>query len=196
MPRKRRLHWPPRPAPQQCRRRAPHAWAAMGRGRVDPAPPTPINSDPKGRKKGGENGRKQGRRAEEKKNRDNERVGRKTETERETIVFLREKGEDERKETAGYFLEKRRVKRKGIKGSRKKNRGEQRRKKEEKKEGERGPEQQQRRNRNENRKKETTATFKPRIPAAATAPLSRCHRHLQPRIPAAATALLSSRHRE
>jgi hypothetical protein len=39
----------------------------MGRGRVDPAPPTPINSDPKGRKKGGENGRKQGRRAEEKK---------------------------------------------------------------------------------------------------------------------------------
>jgi hypothetical protein len=38
-----------------------------------------------------------------KKNRDNERVGRKTETERETIVFLREKGEDERKETAGYF---------------------------------------------------------------------------------------------
>jgi hypothetical protein len=78
------------------------------------------------------------------------------------------------------------VKRKGIKGSRKKNRGEQRRKKEEKKKGERGPEQQQRRNRNENRKKETTATFKPRIPAAATAPLSRCHRHLQPRIPAAA----------
>lgn len=66
---------------------------------------------------------------------------------------------------------------------------------ERKKRGESGPEQQQRRNQNENRKKETTATFKPRIPAAATAPLSRCHRHLQPRIPAAATALLSSRHR-
>jgi len=31
----------------------PHAWAAMGRGRVDPVPPAPINSDPKGRKRGG-----------------------------------------------------------------------------------------------------------------------------------------------
>jgi len=38
-----------------------------------------------------------------KKKRDSERVGRKTEAERETIVLLREKGEDERKETAGYF---------------------------------------------------------------------------------------------
>jgi len=47
----------------------------------------------------------------------------------------------------------------------------------------------------ETEKKETTATFKPRIATAATAPLSCCHRHLQPRIPAAATALPSHRHR-
>jgi len=33
---------------------------------------------------------------------------------------------NERKETAGYFLEKRRVKRKGIKGSRNKKKGENR----------------------------------------------------------------------
>jgi hypothetical protein len=39
----------------------------MGRGRVDPAPPAPINSDPKGRRKKEKNGRKQGRRAEKKK---------------------------------------------------------------------------------------------------------------------------------
>jgi hypothetical protein len=37
----------------------------MGRGRVDPAPPAPINSDPKERKRGGqtekrEDGRKRG----------------------------------------------------------------------------------------------------------------------------------------
>jgi len=32
----------------------------MGRGRVDPAPPAPINSDPKGRRREEENGRKGG----------------------------------------------------------------------------------------------------------------------------------------
>jgi len=141
-------------------------------------------------------------------------VGRKTETERERErqqFFFKQKGEDERKETAGYFLEKRRVKRKGIKGSRnKKKTGENRGGKRKKKKRERV-------DRSSNgggietktEKKETTATFKPRIATAATAPLSRCHRssqplppstkyssnrHLQPSIPATATALPSHRH--
>jgi len=37
-------------------------------------------------------------------------------------------------------------------------------------------------------KKETTATFKPRIATAATAPLSRCHRSSQPLPPLLSTA--------
>jgi len=48
------------------------------------------------RQKTGEKGRRK------KKNRDSERVGRKRPRERQ-LFFLREKGEDERKETAGYF---------------------------------------------------------------------------------------------
>ena len=69
VPCKRRHHWPPQLAPQQCRRRAPHAWAAMGRGRVDPAPPAPINTT----------------RTQEKKKREKKRqqTGRETNRERE-----------------------------------------------------------------------------------------------------------------
>ena len=53
MSRKRRLHWPPLSAPWQSRRRAPHAWAAMGWGRVVPAPPAPINTVRVQKKEGG-----------------------------------------------------------------------------------------------------------------------------------------------
>jgi len=52
VPHKRHLNWPLLPAPWQSRRHAPHVWVAMGQGRVDPAPPAPINSDLKGRKGG------------------------------------------------------------------------------------------------------------------------------------------------
>jgi len=131
-----------------------------------------------------------------KKNRDSERVGRKTETERETIVFFERERGGRKEGNHRLFLREKKSEEKGNqRQQKKKNRGEQRRKKEEKKKGREGTGAATEEESKRKQKKETTATFKPRIPAAATAPLSRCHRHLQPRIPAAAIALLSSRHR-
>jgi len=124
VPRKRRLHWPPRPAPQQCRRRAPHAWAAMGRGRVDPAPPAPINSDPKGRRrreKTAENGEgnreretnsveREGTETVETENRGNQQRDRERQTEKRTervnrsgLVSLR-RGEEEPLLSSGFSV--------------------------------------------------------------------------------------------
>jgi hypothetical protein len=78
VPHKRHLHWPLLPTPWQSKRHAPHAWAAMGRGRVDPAPPAPINNDPKGRKGGEKNCRKQEGRPRERQTDSVEREGTET----------------------------------------------------------------------------------------------------------------------
>jgi len=52
----------------------PHARAPMGRGRVDPAPPAPINSDPKERKRGGKKeGENDSKRGEKPKERETDR---------------------------------------------------------------------------------------------------------------------------
>ena len=104
VPRKRRLHWPPRPALQQCRRHVPHAWAAMGWGRVNPAPPAPINSDLKGGRRRGRKWQKTRGERGEKKEGDREREAdsfldeERRDRKRETYGFSREKGEEKRRE--------------------------------------------------------------------------------------------------
>jgi hypothetical protein len=61
----------------------------MGRGRVDPASPASINSDPKGRKRRGRNDKKRGGKPRERE-RESERE-REREREREKPIVLREK---------------------------------------------------------------------------------------------------------
>jgi len=87
---KRRLHWPPLSASWQSRRRAPHAWAAMGWGRVNPTPPTSINTT-----------RTQKRKKEEKRRKTAEKGGN---WERETDCVERETTETEKHKNMGYRL--------------------------------------------------------------------------------------------
>jgi len=69
----------------------------MGRGKVDPAPLAPINSDPKGRRRGertttnGERNRKR-ERERNNRNRETKKLGISTRKPRETVGEKEEKG--------------------------------------------------------------------------------------------------------
>ena len=82
MPRKRHLHWPSLPTPWQRRRRGPHAWAAMGWDKVDPAPSALIIPPERRREKKeeGKNGSKRGGKLREKREKPTERERGTTET--------------------------------------------------------------------------------------------------------------------
>jgi len=84
-----------------------HMHAAMGRGRVDPNPLAPINTVSKGEERGKEKKKEIGEGPKKKKT---ERETTREWGERQRLrererqqFFFKQKGEDERKETAGYF---------------------------------------------------------------------------------------------